>query len=163
MDESNANASASTAPKYNFFGCHKHSIDEKGRIIVPTAYREALGETFSIGPTRLFDGIALYPTAVYDQILDELSSLNQRKPYVQQYTNQFYKFSNRDMQKDAQGRILLPQIIRQRFLKNAQEVEISGSSNIIRIIDATKAVAIEDEFFDDNLPTILEQMGSSEP
>lgn len=131
-------------------------------MIIPTAYREALGETFSIGPTRAFDGIALYPTAVYDEILAELNSLNQRKPYVQQYTMQFYKLSNRDMQKDGQGRILLPQKIRQRFLENAEEVEISGGNNFIRILAVTKATELEKQF-DENLPTILEQMGSSEP
>lgn len=163
MDELNANASAASEPRnYGFFGCHTHSVDEKGRIIIPTLYRDALGETFSIGPTRSFDGIALYPTAVYDQILDELNSLNQRKTYVQQYTMQFFKLSNREMQKDGQGRILLPQKIRQRFLEEAKEVEISGSNNFIRIMDASKATEIE-QSFNENLPTILEQMGSSEP
>ena len=163
MDDVNANASAASAPvNYGFFGCHTHSVDEKGRIIIPTSYRDALGETFSIGPTRSFDGIALYPTAVYDQILAELNSLNQRKPYVQQYTMQFYKLSNRDMQKDGQGRILLPQKIRQRFLEDAKEVEISGSNNFIRILDAAKAAEIENSF-NENLSTILEQMGSNEP
>ena len=163
MDDSNANASAaSIPPEYGFFGCYTHSLDEKGRIIIPTAYRDALGETFSIGPTRSFDGVALYPNAVYDQILNELNSLNQRKPYVQQYTMQFYKHSNREMQKDGQGRILLPQKIRQRFLEDAKEVEISGSNNYIRILDAAKATEIENTF-NENLSTILDQMGSTEP
>jgi MraZ protein len=156
------NVSVSALQTYGFFDCHTHSVDEKGRIIIPTAYRDALGETFSIGPTRDFDGIALYPTAVYDQILMELSSLNQRKPYVQQYTMQFYKLSNRNMQKDGQGRILLPQKLRQRFLENASEVEISGGNNFIRILAAGKAMEIENKFYE-NLPTILEQMGNSEP
>ncbi|MBN1777441.1 MAG: hypothetical protein JW811_04895 [Clostridiales bacterium] len=163
MDDKNTNASAASEPRnYGFFGCHTHSVDEKGRIIIPNAYREALGESFSIGPTRSFDGVALYPDAVYDQILTELNSLNQRRPYVQQYTMQFYKLSNRDMQKDGQGRILLPQKIRQRFLEEAKEVEISGSNNFIRIMDASKAAEIETSF-NENLPTILEQMGSNEP
>ena len=163
MDDSNGIVSATSAPQnYGFYGCHTHSVDEKGRIIIPTAYRDALGETFSIGPTRSFDGIALYPTAVYDQILAELNSLNQRKTYVQQYTMQFYKLSNREMQKDGQGRILLPQKIRQRFLENAQEVEISGSNNFIRILDASKAAELENSF-NENLPNLLEQLGSSEP
>jgi len=161
-DQTLGTTNASVSDTYGFFGCHTHSIDEKGRIIIPNAYREALGENFCIGPTRSFDGIALYPSAVYDQILHELNSLNQRRPYVQQYTMQFYKLSNRDMQKDSQGRILLPQKIRQRFLEDAKEVEISGSNNFIRIMDAAKAAEIE-QTFNDNLSTILEQMGSNEP
>ena len=163
MDDQTANPTAASSPaNYGFFGCYTHSVDEKGRIIIPNAYREALGNSFSIGPTRSFDGVALYPDAVYDQILNELNSLNQRKPYVQQYTMQFYKLSNREMQKDGQGRILLPQKIRQRFLEDAKEVEISGSNNFIRIMDASKAADIETSF-NDNLSTILEQMGNNEP
>ena len=75
---------------------------------------------------------------------------------------QFYKLSNRDMQKDGQGRILLPQKIRQRFLENASEVEISGSNNFIRILDAAKAAEIEQRF-NENLPDILDQMANNEP
>ncbi len=163
MDDQNIQPTNVPAPEnYGFFGCHTHSIDDKGRIIIPNAYREALGDSFCIGPTRSFDGVALYPNAVYDQILHELNSLNQRKPHVQQYTMQFYKLSNRDMQKDSQGRILLPQKIRQRFLEDAKEVEISGSNNFIRIMDAAMAAEIEASF-NQNLPTILEQMGNNEP
>ena len=163
MDDLNQGSSNASAPRnYGFFGCHTHSIDEKGRIIIPNAYRESLGERFSIGPTRSFDGVALYPNEVYDRILDELNSLNQRRPHVQQFTMQFYKLSNRDMQKDGQGRILLPQKLRQWFLKDASEVEISGSNNFIRIMDAAKAAEIESSF-NENLSNILELMGNNEP
>ena len=34
--------------KFKFFGSYDHSIDAKGRIIVPNAYRKALGESFTI-------------------------------------------------------------------------------------------------------------------
>lgn len=163
MDDTNAQASAASAlPKYNFFGSHTHSIDEKGRIIIPNAYREALGETFSIGPTRSFDGAALYPTAVFDQMLAEFNSLNPRDVEVQAYRSFFSSFSVRDMQTDGQGRILIPQKIRGRFLQDAQEVEISGNTDFIRIMDAAKAAKLEESFFE-NLPTILEKLGHLDP
>jgi len=160
MDEPGTNPSASSNPQeYNFFGGFTHSIDEKGRIIIPTAYRAALGETFSIGPTRLVNGVALYPNAVFDQIVAELNSLNPRNPAVTDYKDMFFSLSMRDMQKDAQGRILLPQNIRQTFLDNAQEVKITGSFNYIRIMDAAKAEANKEKFFA-NLPNILQQLGN---
>lgn len=163
MDASDNSGSAYAPPQdYNFFGSFTHSIDEKGRIIIPNAYRAALGDTFSIGPTRSINGVALYPNKVFDQILSELSSLNPRDDLITQYKDMFYGLSTRDMQKDAQGRILLPQKLRKTFLENAQDVEIKGSYNIIRILDATKAAENEKNFFA-NLPTVLEHLRNSGP
>lgn len=67
MDETHAEAnqtqSASILPKnYTFFGSYDHSLDPKGRIIIPTAYRKPLGEVFTISITRDGEGIACIPT-----------------------------------------------------------------------------------------------------
>lgn len=158
QDQPVTNVAASSATT-EFFGSYDHSIDAKGRIIVPNAYRDALGEIFTIGPTRDFKGIALYPNTVFNQIRDELNSMNQRKPFVQTYTMQFFKLSYRDIQADAQGRLLLPPKLRQRILGEAKDLEISGISNHVRIIDAEQA-NIADINFTEHLDDILEQMGN---
>lgn len=144
--------------RIGFFGSYAHSIDAKGRIIIPNAYREALGETFSMGPTRDFNGVALYPNDEFDRILDELNAMNQRKPFVQNYTVQFYKLSYRDMQADSQGRLLLPPKLRQRMLGEARDLEISGGFHHVRIVDAAKADAADLDFTV-NRESILELVG----
>lgn len=158
LDQSTSNVAATFATT-EFFGSYTHSIDAKGRIIVPNAYRDALGEIFTIGPTRDFKGIALYPNTVFNQIRDELNAMNQRKPFVQTYTMQFFKLSYRDMQADTQGRLLLPPKLRQRILGEAKDLEISGVSNHVRILDAEQA-NIADISFTEHLDDILEQMGN---
>lgn len=145
--------------KYAFFGSYGHSLDAKGRIIIPNAYREALGETFTIGPTKDFRGVALYPDPVYDQILADIQRMNQRKPDVQRFATQFFKLSYREIQSDQQGRILLPTMLRQRMLENAKELEISGAFDHIRIEDSARATQ-EDQYFSDNLDSILEALGN---
>jgi MraZ protein len=150
--------SAEPPKKFTFFGSYSHSIDAKGRIIIPNAYRDALGSTFTIGPTRDFNGIALYPDEVFDEILAELSRMNQRKPFVQSYTMQFYKLSYRDMEPDAQGRLLLPPKLRQRILSEAKDLEISGGYNHVRIVDAQQATEADQEFMA-NKDEILEELG----
>ena len=84
--------------------------------------------------------------------------MNQRKPFVQTYTVQFYKLSYRGMQADAQGRVLLPPKLRQRILGEAKDLEISGGADHVRIQDATAADA-SDLLFMQNLDDILERMG----
>ncbi len=154
-----AHASSLAPRTYTFFGSYAHAIDIKGRMIVPNAYRNALGETFTVGPTRDFQGIALYPDAVYDQMLAEIMAMNPRKPVVQKYAMHFSKLSYRDMQTDAQGRLLLPAKLKQRILGEAKELEISGALDHIRVMDNAKAFD-DDKAFTENLEDILEQLGN---
>ena len=162
LEESSATEQPNLPPRKDFFGSYTHGIDAKGRIIIPNAYRTALGDVFTIGPTRDFQGIALYPEAAYEHILQELTSLNQRNVDVQDYTRQFYKLSYRDMQPDAQGRLLLPPNIRQRILGDAKELEISGVFDHVRIEGAEQAKA-GDTTFMNNLSRIQNNIGNMNP
>ena len=161
MQAPSAQSASRSATKYMFFGSYAHGIDGKGRMIVPNAYRSALGDSFVLGPTRDFQGIALYPNEIYGELLDDLVSMNRRKPVVQQYVTQFAKLSYRDMQADGQGRVLLPAKLRQRMLGEAKELEISGAMDHIRVVDNMKAEA-EDTTFMDELKDILQQLGNEE-
>lgn len=154
-------ASTEGIKSYQFFGSYAHAIDSKGRMIVPNAYRSALRESFTIGPTRDFQGIALYPNPVFDQLLSDMDAMKQRKPVVQKYKTQFSKLSYREMQADAQGRLLLPAKLRQRMLGEAKELEISGALDHVRVVDSAKAET-EDTFFMDNLDDILDELGNLE-
>lgn len=143
---------------YSFFGSYRHAMDLKGRIIIPNPYREMLGESFVISTTRDFMGVALYPTPVFESIVRDIESLNQRKPVVQKIREQFYKYSYPASTADAQGRILLPTALRQQMLGDAKEVEISGDHDCIRIKNA-EASTREDQFFFEHLSELLNEFG----
>ncbi len=147
-------------PSYTtFLGSYIHYADDKGRTIVPSSFRAPLGDSFVVGPTSDFKGVALYPTAIYEKLLADIMSMNQRKQSVHRYAVQFAKLSYRDMQADGQGRLLLPAKIRQRLLEDAKELEISGAFDHVRILDNRKAQD-EDSYFMDNLDEILDELGN---
>ena len=50
-----------------FSGNYTHNIDPKGRVTIPAAYREALGEGFTIGLNNDFSAIALYPVEKWQE------------------------------------------------------------------------------------------------
>lgn len=54
-----------------FMGQYGHNIDSKGRTIIPSKYREGLGDTFVI--TRGLDGcLFLYPMPEWEKFVDKL-------------------------------------------------------------------------------------------
>ena len=136
----------SPARKPRFFGSYDHSIDAKGRIIIPTVYRKDLGESFTITVGLDDQSIAIYPDAAFEEMVEELFRLNRRKPSVQRQQDHVAKFSYPGMQADNQGRILLPVKLRQYVLGEAKDVEISGALDHIRIVDGAIGLA-EDIFY----------------
>lgn len=139
---------------FTFFGCYDHTIDSKGRLIIPNAYRKPLGDTFTISVTPDGEGIALYPEAVFDEMLADLYQLNRLDESLQKYLAYLGKMSYRYMEADTQGRILIPAKLRQRMLGDAKELEVSGAMDHVRIVDAMKG-SEEDDFFDMNRKEIL--------
>lgn len=134
------------ARKPRFFGSYDHSIDAKGRIIIPTVYRKDLGESFTITVGLDDQSIAIYPDAAFEEMVEELFRLNRRKPSVQRQQDHVAKFSYPGMQADNQGRVLLPVKLRQYVLGEAKDVEISGALDHIRIVDGAIGLA-EDTFY----------------
>ena len=51
---------------FGVFRLFEHSLDGKGRVIIPASFREALGENFTItiNPTRT--AVAIYPKEMWD-------------------------------------------------------------------------------------------------
>ena len=61
-----------------FMGEYHHSIDSKGRIIVPSKVRDDLGENFIV--TRGLDGcLFLYPKLEWDKIINKYKELPDTK------------------------------------------------------------------------------------
>lgn len=150
------------APDEAFFGSYDHAIDGKGRIIIPSEYRQKLGGKFTIGPTRDQKAIALYPQKSWTAVLQELSALKRLhggKPKVQAYLNRFYKYSYPDAEGDSQGRLLLPAKLRQVMLGDVRDVEISGALDHIRVVTSTKA-AEDETYYKENEDEILEYIGT---
>lgn len=147
--------------KFKFFGSYDHSIDAKGRIIVPNAYRKALGESFTITVSLDDRAVAIYPDEAFETMVDELYALNRRKPAVQKQLDHVAKFSYPGMQADNQGRVLLPVKLRQYVLGDARDVEISGALDHIRIV-ASAVAQEEDSYYKEHRDEILDEIGNLE-
>ena len=162
----NADASASCAMPaagaeefLGFVGSYTHGIDAKGRMIIPAAFREALGSKFAVSPTPDFKAVAIYSLAGWKERRDELVHLVKINAKAQRLLDQFSKYSYVDCEADAQGRLLLPQKIRTWRLGDAREVDVNGAVSHIRVMpadDGRKQDLDFDEEFADPLALIAE-------
>lgn len=117
-----------------FMGQYEHSIDTKGRIIIPAKFRENLGESFVV--TRGLDGcLFLYPDAEWQRFVEKLQSL----PSNQNTRRMQRQFLSKAMEValDKQGRILIPSLLRE-IADLEKEVVFVGMMNRIEVWDKQK-------------------------
>ena len=86
-----------------FIGEYHHTIDEKGRIIIPAKFREELGESFII--TRGIENcLFVYSEENWAQITNKLNSLPFTKKDARTF-NRFFMSGATDVELDKQGRV----------------------------------------------------------
>ena len=86
-----------------FIGEYHHTIDEKGRIIIPAKFRDGLGKRFII--TRgLENCLFVYPMDNWNRICEKLNSLPFTKKDARIF-NRFFMSGATDVELDNQGRV----------------------------------------------------------
>lgn len=86
-----------------FIGEYHHTIDEKGRIIIPVKFREELGYNFII--TRGIENcLYVYSKENWAKITDKLNSLPFTKKDARTF-NRFFMSGATDVELDKQGRV----------------------------------------------------------
>ncbi len=117
-----------------FIGTYSHSVDAKGRLVVPQSFRQMLGQKFYIAPSRDFKAVALYSKLAWARTRHRYAKLDPVNNDVLLLLEQFNALSYRDQECDGQGRVLLPPRIRQLLLGDEKELEISGAGDHVRIV-----------------------------
>ena len=93
-----------------FMGEYNHSIDTKGRIIVPAKFRETLGDEFVV--TLGLDGcLFVYPNEEWQKFITHLKNLPGNKEARQ--LQRYFMAGAANCEVDKQGRILIPQKLRE--------------------------------------------------
>lgn len=94
-----------------FKGEYNHTIDTKGRLIIPAKFREELGEEFVI--TKGLDGcLFVYSQDEWQKFEEELRTLPLMKKDARKFAR-FFMAGAADCELDKQGRILIPGVLRE--------------------------------------------------
>ena len=134
-----------------FSGSFDHSLDGKGRVIVPSSFREALGDDFTITINPNKTAVAIYPKEMWDQQLERLSHINPMDKIGMQYERYLMSVSFSGNSMDAQGRVLIPAKLRSK-IGLTRDIVFVGLNHYIEIWDAEVYAQFEaqtEESFED--------------
>ena len=93
-----------------FTGEYEHSVDSKGRIIMPSKYREALADEFVV--TLGLDGcLFIYPNEEWEKFVLQLKELPGNKEARQ--LQRYFLAGAASVEMDKQGRFLIPAKLRE--------------------------------------------------
>ena len=94
-----------------FMGTYDHSIDTKGRVIVPAKFREALGDSFVV--TLGLDGcLFVYPNDEWEDFVNQLKELPGSKEARK--LQRYFMAGAAPCDVDKQGRGLIPSNLREK-------------------------------------------------
>nr|WP_202113094.1 division/cell wall cluster transcriptional repressor MraZ [Paenibacillus sp. MMS18-CY102] len=111
-------------------GEHQHSIDDKGRIIIPSKFRESLGDTFIV--TRGLDNcLFVYPRSEWSVLEQKLKALPLMKSDARAITRFFFSGAT-ECELDKQGRVNLPKHLCE-YAKLDKECVVLGVSSRVEI------------------------------
>src|SRR5699024_30196 len=137
-----------------FMGEYKHNLDTKGRIIMPSKFRELLDGQFVI--TRGLDRcLFAYTEEEWSRIEEKLKTLPLTKKDARKFTRLFFSGAAA-VEIDKQGRINIPQNLRE-YAGLTKDCTVIGVSSRIEIWDS----AAWEDFYtesEDNFEDIAEAL-----
>lgn len=107
-----------------FIGEFNHSIDTKGRINIPSKFREKLGEVFYI-TKGLDECLFVFPEDEWRVFENKLKTLPLTNKEARAFVRLFFAGAT-DVTFDKQGRITIPQTLREhaKILKDATVIGV---------------------------------------
>ena len=123
-------------------GEYMHTIDTKGRVIMPADFRAELGETFFV--TKGLDNcLFIYGQAEWEALSAKLRQLPLAKPEARAF-GRFFFAGARMMECDKQGRFLVPGNLRS-YANLKKDVVLTGVMNRAELWDKESWTKYSDE------------------
>jgi len=119
-----------------FYGEHEHTIDRKGRLIIPSRFREVMKEHYTerFVATRGLDRcLFLFPEDEWRTQEAKFRALSFTKQEARHF-NRFYFSGAAELTCDRQGRVLVPAYLKE-YAGIKRDVVLVGVSNRIEIWD----------------------------
>ena len=120
-------------------GVYQHSIDAKGRLAIPARLREELGDSFYVMRSSE-KCLTVRSSDSWNEFMEKINAL----PMSRQIKMRPIFSGTAKCEPDAQGRILIPQNLRD-FANLSKNVTVVGASvNFVQIWDADEWAKVDE-------------------
>jgi MraZ protein len=120
-----------------FRGSFEHSVDSKGRVSVPSRFREIFAERYDGRLVLAMDldrCLTAYPLEEWERLEEKIKGLPMMQKEVKDFMRFFFSSAS-ECELDKQGRILIPPALREKAGIN-KSVMLVGIINKIEIWDS---------------------------
>lgn len=111
-----------------FSGSYKHTLDNKGRVIVPAEHRDEFGDRLYLSPGQ-DRCVEVYPQEVFEERVEELRHRPREDAQARRY-QRFFLARSQPQSMDAQGRVVVPQGLREYAGLNRQLMVIGNDQRL---------------------------------
>ena len=130
-----------------------HTVDPKGRLIVPAKFREQLGDEFVV--TKGLDGcLFVYTSEEWHNIEEKFRNISMTSKDARKFSRFFFAGAA-SCELDKQGRILLPPVLRE-YANLTKDVVLVGVLSRVEIWDKDRWQ--ENTYDEDEMDEIAEHM-----
>jgi MraZ protein len=125
-----------------FLGEHQHTLDVKGRVILPARFRDRLssGLVFAPSQERCID---VYPLTAFERRVEELRHVPREDQRARAYLRVFLAGAHEE-KPDAQGRVTVPVRLRD-YAGLTKDLTINGADEKVEIWDRATWEAYRDQ------------------
>jgi MraZ protein len=120
-------------------GTYPHTLDPKGRLVLPSKFRTHFGESLYVSPSK--GCLALWSPEEFEQQLVRLTT-EARDARMSDTAWRAVAARSEEVRQDSQGRILLPSKLRE-MARLDRDVIVTGAINRLEIWDAATWQAME--------------------
>lgn len=137
-------------------GEYEHSLDAKGRLIMPAKLRDDIGEKFII--TKGLDGcLFAFSTTEWEKFEEKLSTLPISNKDARAFSRFFFAGAM-DCEIDKQGRFLISSNLRE-FAELTKDVVIVGMNSRVEIWSKEKWEKCDENISADEIAEKMEMLG----
>jgi MraZ protein len=94
-----------------FTGSVEHSLDEKGRLVVPARFRERLGAGFFVTIAEPDPCLALYPASIWIEFCARIEAAPVKDARYRAFVRHLFAHTE-ELSCDNQGRLVIPAALR---------------------------------------------------
>jgi MraZ protein len=125
-----------------FLGEYQHTLDPKGRAILPSAFREELAEGL-VMTVGLDHCLTVHPTADWQRVIEGLRSLRTTDRRERMFARVMLSSAHAE-ELDKQGRVTIPARLRE-YAGLTKELTVVGADSRIELWDSRRWETYRDE------------------